>query len=306
MTEPQPLAGQPEDGAAPVCYRHPGRETYIRCARCEKPICPDCMVSAAVGFQCPACVAEGKRTQRQVRTVFGGTVHARPDIVTTTIVGACVVAFAAQVLIPSFTGMFWQDPVAVATGQWYRLVTAGFLHVSVVHIGFNMWALWVVGRPLEAMLGRLRFIALYAVSLLAGSAASYLFGNPQAPSLGASGAIFGLFGGLLVVARRMHWNMSGLVAIVAINLALPFFLPNIDWHAHVGGLVAGAAATAVMAFSPQRTRAAASVAVCVVLVAVSVVMVGVRTPQIRDDPRFVRAFTPGAQLQEPDFRPSLQ
>jgi membrane associated rhomboid family serine protease len=305
VTEPQPLAGPPE-GTAPVCYRHPDRETYIRCARCDKPICPDCMVSAAVGFQCPDCVAEGRRTQRPVRTVVGGAVHARSDLITTALIGSCVVTFALQVLIPSFTSRFWMQGVEVAAGQWYRLVTAGFLHVSVIHIGFNMWALWVVGRPLEAMLGRVRFVALYFVSLLAGSATSYLFGSPVTPSLGASGAIFGLFGGMIVVARRMHWNLGGLVTIVAINLALPFFSSGIDWHAHVGGLVAGAAATAAMVYAPPSVRVAASVGACVLLVAVSVVLVGVRTQQICNDPTYAGVCAPGAVLPGQNFRPTLE
>ncbi len=301
MTEPYPAPG-PTDGVPPVCYRHADRETHIRCSRCDKPICPDCMVSAAVGFQCPDCVAEGAKTQRPVKTVFGGSVHRRQDIVTTVLVASCVVTFALQVAIPSFTSMFWMRGINVAAGQWYRLITSGFLHISVVHILFNMWALWVVGRPLEALLGRTRFTALYFVSLLGGSTASYLFGDPLTPSLGASGAIFGLFGGMLVVARRMRWNLGGLVAIVAINLALPFFMANVDWHAHVGGLVAGTATTAAMAFTPQSWRVWASVGVCAVLVAVCAVLVGVRTQQIRTE----LGVTPRTEIPSQDFRPSLQ
>jgi membrane associated rhomboid family serine protease len=129
-------------------------------------------------------------------------------------------------------------------------------------------------------------------------------GDPTVPSLGASGAIFGLFGGMIVVARRMRWNLGGLVAIVAINLALPFFMPNVDWHAHVGGLVAGSVATAVMAYAPRGARAWASVAVCAALVAVSLVMVGVRTQQLKSDPLYAPEIQSG--VHEPDFRPSLQ
>ena len=211
-----------------------------------------------------------------------------------------------QLAIPSFTSMFWMLGVDVAAGQYYRLITSGFLHVSVVHILFNMWALWVVGRPLESMLGRSRFLALYFVSLLAGSTASYMFGDPLTPSLGASGAIFGLFGGMLVVARRMNWSLGGLVAIVVINLALPFFMANVDWHAHVGGLVAGTAMTAAMAFAPRRARVWAPVVACVALVAVCAVLVGVRTQQIKDNSLYAPYVVPGVEIQEPDFRPSLQ
>jgi membrane associated rhomboid family serine protease len=306
MTEAHPAEGAA--ATAPTCYRHPERETYIRCARCDKPICPECMVSAAVGFQCPDCVAEGRRSQRPVRTVFGGEVHRRTNVVTLTLVGVCVVTFGLQLAIPAFTGDFALVGLDVAAGQWYRLLTCGFLHVSVLHILFNMWALWVVGPPLEGVFGRVRFTAVYFVSLLCGSAASYLFGDPRVPALGASGAIFGLFGALFVVARRMRWNAGGIVALIVVNLLLPFFMPSIDWHAHVGGLVGGAAAAAVMAYAPQRWRKAASLGVSVVLVLACVVLVQLRTTQLKESPRF------GPQIEqiqeqgadEGDFRPSIQ
>ena len=298
MTEAHPA---PDAAAtAPMCYRHPDRETYIRCARCDKPICPECMVSAAVGFQCPDCVAEGRRTQRPVKTVFGGEVHARGNVVTISIIVACVAAFGLQFALPGFTMKFALIGVDVADGQWYRLITSGFLHVSVLHILFNMWALWVVGPPLEGVFGRLRFAAIYFVSLLAGSATSYLFGNPSIPAMGASGAIFGLFGALFVVARRMRWNAGGIAALILVNLLLPFWMPNIDWHAHVGGLVAGASAAAVMAYAPQRSRRIVSIGVCLVLVGISVALVETRTAQLTNNPP--------SQIQQipPDFTPSIQ
>jgi len=305
MTEAHPAADAAR-GTAPTCYRHPDRETYIRCARCDKPICPECMVSAAVGFQCPDCVAEGRRTQRPVKTVFGGGVHERVDVVTIGIIVACVAVFALQLAYVDFTGKFWMTGVQVADGDWYRLVTSGFLHASFVHIGFNMWALWVVGPPLEALLGRVRFAALYTVALLSGSAVSYMFGDPLSPSLGASGAIFGLFGGMLVVARRMRWNSGGLVAIIVINLALPFVIPDIDWRAHVGGLVGGAAVTAAMAYSPQRWRVLASVGVCVVVLGVCTALVAVRTQQLRDEPGFDAALVLIQGYEDQGYRPSIQ
>jgi membrane associated rhomboid family serine protease len=306
MTEAHPAEGAA--ATAPMCYRHPDRETYIRCARCDKPICPECMVSAAVGFQCPDCVAEGRRTQRPVKTVFGGDVHRRSNLVTLTLVGACVVTFGLQLAIPAFTGDFALVGLDVAAGQWYRLVTCGFLHVSVVHILFNMWALWVVGPLLEGVFGRVRFTAIYFVSLLCGSAVSYYFGNPVVPALGASGAIFGLFGALFVVARRMRWNAGGIVALIVVNLLLPFFMPNIDWHAHVGGLVGGAGAAAVMAYAPQHWRKVASVSVGLVLVLACAVLVQLRTTQLKDSPVFGPQVD---QIQQQgsengDFRPSIQ
>jgi membrane associated rhomboid family serine protease len=306
MTEATPAA----DAAAtvPTCYRHPQRETYIRCARCGKPICPECMVNAAVGFQCPDCVAEGRRTQRQVKTVFGGDVHGRSNLVTLAIIGTCAVVFGLQVAIPSLTGRFSQVGIDVAAGQWYRLVTCGFLHVSVLHIVFNMWALWVVGPLLEGVFGRVRFIAIYAVSLVCGSAASYLFGDPRVGSLGASGAIFGLFGALFVVARRMRWNAGGIVFLIVVNLLLPFVMPNIDWHAHVGGLVGGAAAAVVMAYAPQRSRRLASVGVTVVLVIAALGVVQARTTQLTNSARWGPYVEQVKQVgdDEGDFRPSIE
>jgi membrane associated rhomboid family serine protease len=303
VSEPAPTAG-PADAAAPVCYRHPTRETYIRCNRCERPICPECMVSAAVGFQCPECVQEGRRSVREVRTVFGGKVYASPGLVSRVIVGVCVASYVLQIAVPSLTGRFEMFGLAVASGEWWRLITAGFLHLGVVHILFNMWGLWVLGRPLESLLGRARFAALYAVALLAGSTVSYLFANPLGASVGASGAIFGLAGGMIVVAKRMRWNLNWLVGIVALNFLLPFAIPNIDWHAHVGGLVAGMLVTAGFVYPPRRWRIVAAVAVVVVVSAVSVGVVAHRTQQIREAPEYASVFQLGGGISgESDFRP---
>ena len=303
MSEPAPRAGA-ADAVAPVCYRHPTRETHIRCARCDRPICPECMVSASVGFQCPECVQEGRRTVRQVRTVFGGKVYERPGLVTTVIVGLCVAAYVLQIAIPSLTGRFEMFGLAVASGEWWRLFTAGFLHLSVLHILFNMWGLWVLGRPLESMLGRARFAVLYAVSLFVGSTVSYVFASPQGASVGASGAIFGLAGGMIVVAKRMHWNLNWLVGIVALNFLLPFMVPDIDWHAHVGGLVAGLIVTAAFVYPPRTYRIAAAVAVVLVVSALSVGLVVHRSQQIRQDPQFASVFQLGGGFTgDGDFRP---
>jgi membrane associated rhomboid family serine protease len=306
VSEPAPPPGAhgPADAVAPVCYRHPTRETYIRCNRCDRPICPECMVSAAVGFQCPECVAEGRKTVREPRTVFGGKVYARPGLVTTTLVGLCVAAYVVQVAVPSTTGKGEMFGLAVASGQWWRLITAGFLHLSLVHILFNMWGLWVLGKPLEARLGRVRFGVLYAVSLFAGSTVSYVFANPQGASVGASGAIFGLAGGMIVMAKRMQWNLSWLVGIVALNFLLPFVVANIDWHAHVGGLVAGMIVTAAFVYPPPRLRVVSAVVVVAVVMAVCVGLVAHRTQQIRQDPRYASVFQLGGVITgDGDFRP---
>jgi len=294
----------PDDTVAPVCYRHTSRETYIRCARCERPICPECMVSASVGFQCPECVDAGRRSVRTTRTVFGGKVHARSDLVTTILVGACVGMWILQIAVPSLTGNLENYGLAVASGQWWRLVTAGFLHLSITHILFNMWALWVLGRPLEAMLGRLRFVTLYFTALVAGSTASYLFAGPDGSSAGASGAIFGMAGGLIVLARRMSWNVSWLIGIVALNFLLPFVVPDIDWHAHVGGLLAGLVVTAAFTYPPTAYRTAVSVLTVVLVVGLCVGLVAHRTHKIRNDPTYVSVFQSGGSFPNgPNLQP---
>ncbi len=193
----------------PVCYRHSERETYVRCSRCDRPICPDCMVTASVGFQCPECVREGHRGVRQGRTTFGGQVHGDTALVTKGLIAVNVAVF---LLALAFGGSFVADWVLVAVsplggdgvaqGGWYRLLTSTFLHQQVLHIGLNMFALWMFGPPLEAVLGRARFLGVYLLSALAGSAASYAFNPPLQGSLGASGAIFGLVGAVLVADRR--------------------------------------------------------------------------------------------------------
>ena len=279
MTEPGPEPVL----AAPSCYRHPGRETYIRCGRCDRPICPDCMISAAVGFQCPECVAAGT-AGREPRTVFGGKVEQAPGRVSLVIIGTCVAAFVAQSTVTGFTARFALLPIAVADGQWWRLVTAGFLHGGFFHLALNMVALWVVGPSLEAALGRARFVALYGTALLAGSTASYLFNEPAVYSLGASGAIFGLFGATIVILRRLRRDVGAFVGIVLVNLLLPLFFPNIDWRAHVGGLVAGVVVTAVFVYAPRERRAAASVAVVGAVLVCCVLLVGWRTAAIREAP----------------------
>jgi membrane associated rhomboid family serine protease len=249
-------------------------------------------------------VAEGRRSVRVPRTVFGGKVHSRPGVITGTLVVVCVAVWMLQIAVPSLTGRFELYGLAVASGEWWRLFTAGFLHLSVVHILFNMWSLWVLGRPLEEMLGRIRFTALYFTALLAGSAASYTFSNPLGAAAGASGAIFGLAGGLIIVARRMNWNYSWLVGIVGLNFLLPFMVPDIDWHAHVGGFVAGLAVTTAFTYPPRPMRVAVSVLGVVAIVALSLGAVVHRTQQIREDPLYVSVFQLGGTFPDAgDFRP---
>lgn len=255
---------RPDVANPPVCYRHPDRETYIRCVRCDRPICPDCMIPASVGFQCPDEVAAANRERREARTVFGGRV-ADPGYVSKALLGVTIAAYLLQqVLGAAFTnrllmlGLFpapeLPGSIGVATGEWYRLLTAAFLHGSLLHLAFNMYALYLFGPQLEAVFGRLRFVLLYAGSALGGSAATYVFSRPQQPSLGASGAIFGLFAAYLVVSRRLGRDTSALLVLLGINVVLGFVVPNIDWRAHAGGFVAGGLIAVAIVWAPRARR----------------------------------------------------
>jgi membrane associated rhomboid family serine protease len=255
-------AGAP---GGPTCFRHPGRETYLRCTRCDRPICTDCMITAAVGFQCPECVRGGSRTVRQARTAVGGRQHSRPGVVTTTLI---VITFAVfglqnligqaftdrldlQAMVPALSSLPTSTHIGVAYGDWYRLVTAIFVHENILHIGMNMVSLWIIGVPVESRLGRLRFLLTYLVCGIVGSAVSYLFLAPWGSSLGASGAIFGLLGVLAVLAYRERLSMQPIITTIVLNLVFSFSVPGIDWHDHLGGLGAGLLLGAAFAYAPR-------------------------------------------------------
>lgn len=142
--------------------------------------------------------------------------------------------------------------IGVANGEWYRLVTVALLHASWLHIAFNMYALWILGPPIEAAFGRSRYLVIYVASLLGGSTASLLFNSPLVVAVGASGAIFGLFGATIVANKRLGRPVNSVYAVIAINLAFGFMVPNVDWHAHLGGLVLGTATSAVMVYGVRR------------------------------------------------------
>lgn len=260
MTE-QPPASLDAVEQAPVCPRHPDRESYVRCQRCMRPTCPECQRPAAVGIQCVDCVAEGAKTVRQVRTVFGGAVTDGRPVVTMTLIGICVAVFLAQSAVPGFERQIWFSPVLGQCEPW-RFITSAFAHGSLMHIAFNMYALWVMGTYLEPMLGRARFLAIYLLSAFGGSVFYLLLAAPQTyeeavafgpgmwwtPAVGASGAVFGLFGAFLVLQRRLGRSAAGMYVVIGINAVIGFVLPNIAWQAHLGGALTGAAAAAAIAY----------------------------------------------------------
>ena len=248
----------PTPAEAPTCYRHPDRTTYVRCNRCNRYICPDCMNDAAVGHQCPDCVNTGAKSIRQPRTQFGGLPAATP-VVTYVLIAVNVLMFALQTVSVDVQRELVLWPPAVADGELYRLLTSAFLHYGVTHILFNMWALYVVGPPLEMALGRLRFTALYLLSALGGSVLVYLLSSLGAQTAGASGAVFGLFGATFVVGKRLNLDVRWVVGLIVLNLVFTFVIPlvssqNISWQGHIGGLVTGAAIAAAYAYAPRQHR----------------------------------------------------
>ncbi|NJP94042.1 rhomboid family intramembrane serine protease [Nonomuraea sp. FMUSA5-5] len=256
-SQPPSPPSQPEQPAeaVPTCYRHPDKETWVRCQRCERPICPDCMRDAAVGFQCPECVAEGNKGIRQARSTFGGNV-VRTPFVTYALLVINVLVFGAQYLVGDrLTGELAMSPGDVAVlGEYHRLITAAFVHGSVFHILFNCWALFVVGPYLERAFGHIRYTALYLISALGGSVLGLWLDPLTQPTVGASGAIFGLFGAAFVVGRKLDMDVRGMAVLIALNLAITFLVPGISWTGHVGGLITGSLLAGALAYAPKNSR----------------------------------------------------
>jgi membrane associated rhomboid family serine protease len=272
--------------ADPVCPRHPDRVSYVRCQRCERPVCPECQRPAAVGVQCVDCVKEAGRSVRTGRTVFGGAVaHDGRPLVTQVIIAVCVVVYLLQRVEPDVTVRFLYAPVTTVAEPW-RMITVAFLHspANLFHIIFNMVALWLTGPYLESLLGRARFLALYFLSALGGSVALLLLASPTdtedwvGGAVGASGAVFGLFAALFVVNRRLGLETAGIAVLIGINTVIGF-IPgyNISWQGHLGGLVTGLLVGAVLAYAPKERRTlyqvAGLVAILVLLLALVLVKV---------------------------------
>src|SRR5918998_289241 len=251
-----------------VCYRHPGRETGVSCSNCGNPICPDCMTATPVGMRCPDC----SRQKTQVRTMRSMTAD---PTVAYVLIAINVLMYFGQTA--SADNSVYRDFVLygplVADGEWWRLLTAGFLHGGTFHLLLNMYALFFLGRMLEPALGHLRFGALYFASLLAGSFGAVLL-NPETPVVGASTAIFGLLGAAIVMARNRGVDImaSGLGPILIINLLITFFPGfNISVGGHLGGLAGGVLATLAIEALSKRRSPVPAVLVCAAIAVASVV-----------------------------------
>jgi membrane associated rhomboid family serine protease len=248
------------------CYRHPNRETYISCSECGRPICTECMTSAHVGQRCPEHSGKPQGVARMTTGIRRGTGRGETAIVTRILIAINVLIYLAELLqgagVNAASGSIYVNGVLVASakeiggqilpaglgvgqsigvahGDWWRLITAAFLHYGPIHLGFNMFFLYWIGTPVEQYLGRARFLLVYLVSGLAGSAGALVL-NPGAVTVGASGAIFGILGAALVLERQRSYVLGGsAMGLIVINLAFSFILSNISVGGHVGGLIGG-------------------------------------------------------------------
>jgi len=217
-------------------------------------------------------------------TVAGAT-HIERPVVTYTVIGVTVAVFLLQLLrgIDAMAEQWGMWPIAVALGgEWWRLITSAFLHGSFLHIAFNMYVLFALGPTLERILGHGRFIVLYITAALGGSVASYVFSDPNVVSVGASGAIFGLMGALVVAGKRLRYDITQVLILIAINIAIGFLAPGVDWRAHLGGLVVGAAVAALLVYAPRRIRTPVQVLGIAGVLAVLIAITLWRTAQIQE------------------------
>ena len=278
-----------------VCYRHPDVQTRVHCTRCDRPICPDCMIPAPVGHQCPECVEQARRDFRSGpgRALRGGV------SATNALLVAIAIPFVIEVILggpqalfnPSAEILFEMgamQPIAVADGQFWRLFTAMFLHAGLLHVALNAYFFWLFGRMVEASFGRTWMVLIYVVAGFLASVASYAFGPVTTLAVGASGAISGVFGAFIAYnyRRRQHAmnaaNLRLALTVIVLNAVIAIGYSSIDWRAHVGGLVAGFALGYLADSSgPARQRAVVRFAGVATLVVIGIALVLWRTAEIR-------------------------
>jgi membrane associated rhomboid family serine protease len=266
---------EPATDRAGFCYRHPDRQSYILCQRCGRTICPECQTQAPVGVICPECMREQRasapRTKPAVVTRMRSAASRGAPVVTYSLIGITAFVYVLQ-WVPGLgvTNALFFSPIFMTElmPEPWRALTSVFLHSTglIFHILLNMYTLWIFGRLLEPMLGRVRFLALYLISGLAGSVGVVVFAAANAQVLGASGAIFGLMGAFVVIQRRLGGNMTQLYILLAINLAIGF-IPgtNISWQAHLGGLIGGALVGLVYLETRKPSQRALQIGLLVVL-----------------------------------------
>lgn len=301
-------ASPPDDLDVRHCYRHPGRETGVSCSNCGRPICYECMVQAPVGIRCPECVREqrgdGSRakvvTRGQIRRRWGsgGGVMGGVAPITRILIGINLAAFVLELLLgavglmsggsnDAIVAMGALVPVYIAQeSEYWRLVTAMFLHGSIIHIAFNMYALYLGGSALELIAGRWKYLIIYLFSGVAGNVAVYVLASPVSTTIGASTAVFGVFGALFLYSVHYRDTAAGralrnMGSLIVINLVITFLFPGISWQGHIGGLLGGMAALEALSWFGRRDLSAPirgrDVALLACLVAFLVVIVVWRT-----------------------------
>lgn len=297
------MSEQAEQGTTNTCWWHPNRQTGLRCVRCDRPACPECLREASVGYQCVDCVNTARRQAKAraqsyrksgfgYRTVAGAQASSKvvvtPVLIAINLIVFAVTAVQAQSLVanqasPLFTDGTLFTPAIAVNDEWWRLVTSGFLHFGPFHLAVNMLALWLLGRDLELLLGKIRYTAVYLLSLLGGSAAVFAFESLATSTAGASGAVYGVLGGVLVAVLRLKLNATPVIGVIAINLFISVQIEAISLLGHLGGLVIGALATAAMVYAPERRRVTMQTTVAVLLLAAMVGIVLTRDAQLTTD-----------------------
>jgi membrane associated rhomboid family serine protease len=292
------------------CYRHPSVRTAVHCTRCGRPICTDCMIEAPVGYQCPECVQDARREFR--RGPGRPRIRVGSSSATKVLLVALFVAFVIESVYGvqhgtpdallngpaprSMIRLGAMQPFLIASGQYWRLFSAIFLHQGVIHIAFNAYALWLFGQFVDQTYGTPRFLLLFFLTGFLASATSYAFGPANTIGVGASGAVFGIFGAFIAYhfrrrrsamsAASLRWAMT----MIVLNAFLAFAFRAIDWHAHLGGLVAGfLAGYALEGFGTRSTRRVVAVGGIAALVLAGIAMVVWRTDSLRALPYFHQA-----------------
>ncbi|GAA5105894.1 rhomboid family intramembrane serine protease [Haloechinothrix salitolerans] len=309
------MSEQAEQHTMNTCWWHPDRQTGLRCARCERPACPECLREASVGYHCVDCVHSARKQAKAraasyrkagfgYRTVAGARASSRvvvtPVLIAINAIVFVVTAAQAQSVManqasPLFAEGTLFTPAIAVNGEWWRLVTSGFLHFGLLHLAVNMLMLWLLGRDLELLLGKIRYTVVYLLSLLGGSVAVFTFESLLKSTAGASGALYGVLGGMLVAVLRLKLNATPVIGVIAINLFISVQIEAISLLGHLGGLVIGALATAAMVYAPERRRVAMQTTVAVLLLAAMVGIVLTRDAQLTTDYicSQVNCFAPG-------------
>lgn len=242
---------QPQE--QPVCPRHPDRISYVSCKRCGRPACPDCQRPTSVGILCVDCDRELSRQQASARprNAMGGAMGSRAPVVTYTIIALCALLFLGQYVSGGLVERWLMYTPVTSVSMPWTFLTSGFLHGNVMHILFNMYALWAVGQFLEQKLGHVRYAALFLVSVLGGHVAVFLLASPFSEAwvtgtVGASGGVFGIFAATFIVQRRMGVQARSMLVLIALNVGISFLVPTISWQGHLGGMIAGGAVAGAM------------------------------------------------------------